>query len=146
MFSIALLVFLIIFAIFIMFIYSKYYAKKSHTNNKKHSTHDKTLYGQQDTSRPNAIDEQTQEVHIGLNEMDQNTASRGRIPFANQPDHTANMWKTHRSHDDEPNCIHQEDNSVNAEVFTPVRGKVVNMKTDSASNMHLTSRFATSKS
>jgi len=152
--SIAILIFVIIFIIFVCKVrYSKqkYMAHKkkyhAHTLSRGHCgpnckcgpvcKHD--MYSRMDHS-----DSQAHGAHdeqMGLNDLEQHTQTRGFVPYANQPDHVGNMWKTDQSQINEvchgPSKIH----SYTADVQTPMRGKVVNMGVNDVSNMHVISRF-----
>lgn len=79
----------------------------------------------------------------GLHEVELNTRTRGYVPHANQPNHVANLWKCDQSHCDQEDMTDRNEYNSEANV---VRGAVVNMSNDDASNMHLTSRFGGVKS
>ena len=79
----------------------------------------------------------------GLREIEQGTSSRGHVPYANQPDHTANLWKTDPSHCDQDTLLVRNEYQSD---FTPQRNKYTNFDVAGASNMHLTSRFVAESS
>lgn len=85
-------------------------------------------------------------VARGLNEIEQTTQSRGYIPYANQPDHVANLWKCDQSHCENLSKDRDEMQDYIADVYIPSRAKVVNLHIKDASNMHITSRFASTSS
>lgn len=151
--SIAILIFVIIFIIFMCKIHN-YSKTKSMTHKKKHHMPNRGHCGPNCKcgpvckhnmySRMDHSDSQAHGVHdaqMGLNELEQDTQTRGFVPYANQPDHVGNMWKTDQSQINEtchgPSKIH----SYTADIQTPMRGKVVNMGVDDVSNMHVMSRF-----
>lgn len=76
----------------------------------------------------------------GLYEVSQDTAFRGMAPFVNQPDHTANFWKTDVSQSGGPL---NQDLQRNADMYMGSRKQPAsNMDLSQASNMHMMSRFA----
>ena len=58
-----------------------------------------------------------------------------------QPNHTTNMWKC-----DVSQSIDGAVNEIACDGFRPMGGKAVNMNVGDASSMHITSRFAGTKS
>lgn len=79
----------------------------------------------------------------GLFDMEQDTVSRGIVPYQNQPDHIANLWKCDYSHPktlEGAGCL---DTIFASDYPTPLRGSAVNQSVGDVSNMHLISRFAT---
>jgi hypothetical protein len=85
----------------------------------------------------------TQEsMQRGLNDVEQSTISRGVVPYQNQPDHVANLWKCDYSHPrtlEGAGCL---DTIFASDYPTPLRGAMVNQNVGDVSNMHLVSRFA----
>jgi hypothetical protein len=79
----------------------------------------------------------------GLNEVEQNTKSRGIVPYANQPNHVANLWKGDHSHCSQEEAIDRNDEKSDA---MPRRNKVMNMGRDQVSNMHIVSRWGCTSS
>jgi hypothetical protein len=77
---------------------------------------------------------------FGLNDLTQDTSSRGFMPLNNQPNHTTNLWKSGCSHPDIDN-LGNIITSVSSDLQTPIRGKVVYYTPHDVSNMHLVSRF-----
>jgi hypothetical protein len=76
----------------------------------------------------------------GLQELEQDTKIRGCVPYANQPDHVGNMWKSDQSQTSE-SCGRDASQSYEDDIETPMRGKVVNLHPSDSSNMHIISRF-----
>jgi hypothetical protein len=81
----------------------------------------------------------------GLFELEQSTGCRGTTPLANQPNHTANLWKCDQSQMS-TNACDSISNGYTSDIYTPCRGKMVNMGPSESSNMHITSRFASTDS
>lgn len=74
----------------------------------------------------------------GLNELEQDTRSRGIVPEADQPNHIANLWKC----DAEipiKDCAYSS--PMVYDYDTQLRDKVVNMDQNENLNMHVLSRF-----
>lgn len=80
------------------------------------------------------------QTHSGLKEIEQTPRSRGMVPTQNQPDHIANLWKCDSSLSNIMVC-EQMDKPIAYDFVTPLRGKVVNMNVNEASEMQKISRF-----
>lgn len=158
--SVAILIFFVIFIIFVCKI-SNYKKTKSMHSKKKHQMHmpnlghcgpnckcgpvcKHTMY-----DRVNYSDSQVHGSHdaqMGLNELEQDTQTRGYVPYANQPDHVGNMWKTDQS---QMNTMCNGDSKIysyESDIQTPMRGKMVNMDVGDVSGMHIVSRFGSTSS
>ena len=77
----------------------------------------------------------------GLNELEQDTQTKGFVPYANQPNHVDNMWKSDQSQGTEAYSGANEISLYESDIQTPMRAKMVNMDIDDTSNMHIMSRF-----
>ncbi len=89
-----------------------------------------------------AVDKLDTKSHGGLREIEMTPVSRGMVPIQNQPNHIANLWKCDLSQSQANTMVCEEaDTPVAFDFITPVRGKVVNMDVDEASNMQKISRF-----
>ncbi len=82
----------------------------------------------------------------GLNDLVQDTGSRGYVPYQNQPDHVANFWKCDYSHARQQEGAGCLDTVFASDYPTPLRGAAVNQDVGGVSNMHLISRFAAVRS
>lgn len=95
-----------------------------------------------------ANDERQHQV-LGLNELEQDPQTRGFVPYANQPDHVGNMWKTDRSQSGASECGCTSEcphntkkyNSYESDIYTPLRERAINQNIADVSNMHIISRF-----
>jgi hypothetical protein len=78
----------------------------------------------------------------GMNELENSTQSRGRVPYANQPNHIANRWKCDYTH---PMAKSNKDGVVNIDftedTYSPLRSAVTNMNVQDCSDQHLSTRF-----
>jgi hypothetical protein len=78
-----------------------------------------------------------------LNEAEQDTQTRGSVPPMNQPDHVANFWKSDQSQSSE---FYQNNKQDMFDKYMGTKGSAAIMNPTQASNMHVTSRFATLRS
>lgn len=78
-----------------------------------------------------------------LNEAEQDTQTRGSVPPMNQPDHVANFWKSDQSQSSE---FYQNNKQDMFDKYMGTKGSAATMNPTQASNMHVTSRFATLRS
>ena len=106
-----------------------------------------TIY-QYQTAQEHALCKQQPEVcgehHPDpINDAAQDTKSRGLVPNANQPLHTANLWKS-----DTSTFAGIPDNSTDdsAEQYYATKGKIVNQKVEDVSTQHIASRFSSEAS
>lgn len=83
---------------------------------------------------------------VGLNELEQDPQTRGFVPYANQPDHIGNMWKSDQSQSNGSGCGSNKYNSYEADIYTPIRDMAVNQDLFDVSNMHILSRFGSTSS
>lgn len=137
--SVAILIFFIIFIIFVSASHNSRKQKKMqpkrapriHISKCKHTEDPHHVHSDLHVDAP----------VMGLNELEQDTQTRGYVPYANQPDHVGNLWKSDQSQINEschgPSQIH----SYQADIQTPMREKVVNLGVNGVSDMHIMSRF-----
>src|SRR6185369_5240928 len=90
---------------------------------------------------PTAMYGTTTSQNGSIRELELDNTTRGVVPIYNQPNHTANMWKSDTSQTNDGAV-----NEIAFDWFRPMGNNVVNMDVDDSSRMHITSRFAGAKS
>jgi hypothetical protein len=82
-----------------------------------------------------------------LNDLEQDVSFRGIIPDADQPNHTANLWKCDYSHPQIAiNGAGNPVTSFSSDFITPLRGAKVAQDVCDTSRAHLISRFGSMSS
>ncbi len=80
---------------------------------------------------------------LSLREIERDTQSRGFVATANQPDHTANFWKSDVSQSAD---VDKDDNNDSANLYLCAKISSVGSSTEQSSDTHLISRFGSERS